>query len=227
VPALVEDEMNESIMATPSKRTYLPAAGRDSLLPLYDLMTRLMGADQARIGVLDRAQIRPGHRVLDVGCGTGSLLIQLKRLYPQTDAVGLDPDPKALARARRKAAVAAISIHLDQGFGDELPYPEASFDRVLSSLMFHHIPTDEKCKTLRAIRRVLKPGGEFYMLDFEGPEKGTHGILSRLLHSNQRLQDNSESRVLRFMTEAGFAEPKKVGHREMFFGHIAYYKAIA
>jgi len=133
----------------------------------------------------------------------------------------------ALARASRKAERAAVSIQFDQGFGDELPYPEASFDRVLSSLMFHHVPTDEKGKTVRAIRRVLKPGGEFHMLDFEGAEKGAHGILSRLLHSSKGLKDNSESRVLHFMTEAGFAEPKKVGHREMFFGHIAYYQAIA
>jgi ubiquinone/menaquinone biosynthesis C-methylase UbiE len=219
--------MKDSAMMTNSRRTYLPAAGRDRFLPLYDLMTKLMGADQARRGLLDQAQIRPGHRILDIGCGTGSLLIQLKRLYPGTDVVGLDPDAKALARARRKAARAAVSIQLDRGFGDELPYPDGSFDRVLSSLMFHHVPTDEKGKTVRAIRRVLKTGGEFHMLDFEGPEKGAHGILSRLLHSSQRLKDNSESRVLQFMTEAGFAEPKKVGHREMFFGHIAYYRAIA
>ena len=219
--------MKESTMATPSKRTYLPAAGRDRYLPLYDVMTRLMGADQTRRGLLDQAQIRPGHRILDIGCGTGSLLIQLKQFYPGTDVVGLDPDPKALARASRKAERAAVSIQFDQGFGDELPYPEASFDRVLSSLMFHHVPTDEKGKTLRAIRRVLKPGGEFHMLDFEGPENGAHGLLSRLLHSSKGLKDNSESRVLHFMTEAGFAEPKKVGHREMFFGHIAYYQAIA
>ncbi len=218
--------MKES-MALQSQRTYLPAAGRDSLLPLYDLMTKLMGADRARRRLLDQAQIRPGHRILDIGCGTGSLLIQLKRLHPETDVVGLDPDSKALARARRKAASAAVSIQLDQGFGDELPYPDASFDRVFSSLMFHHIPTDEKGKTLREIRRVLKPGGEFHMLDFEGPEKGAHGLLSRLLHSSQRLKDNSENRVLNFMTEAGFAGPKKVAHRETFFGHIAYYLAIA
>src|SRR5712692_8584902 len=119
--------MKESIIATPSKRTYLPAAGRDSFLPVYDLMTKLMGADQARRGLLDQAQIRPGHRILDIGCGTGSLLIQLKRLYPGTDVVGLDPDPKAFARARRKAAPAPVRIPLDQGFGDELPYPDASF----------------------------------------------------------------------------------------------------
>jgi ubiquinone/menaquinone biosynthesis C-methylase UbiE len=219
--------MKDSVMMANSRRTYLPAAGRDSLLPLYDLMTRLMGADQARRGLLDQAQIRPGHRILDIGCGTGSLLIQLKRFSPGTDVVGLDPDPKALALAKRKAVRAAVSIQLDQGFGDELPYHDGSFDRVLSSLMFHHIPADEKGKTVRAVRRVLKPGGEFHMLDFEGPEKGAHGILSRLLHSSKRLKDNSENRVLHFMTEAGFAEPKKVGHQEMFFGHIAYYRAIA
>src|SRR5260370_9678155 len=133
--------MKESIIATRSKRTYLPAAGRDSFLPVYDLMTKLMGADQARRGLLDQAQIRPGHRILDIGCGTGSLLIQLKRFYPGTDVVGLDPDPKALARASRKAARPPGSIHFDPGFVDAIPYPEASFDRVLSSLMLHHLPT--------------------------------------------------------------------------------------
>jgi ubiquinone/menaquinone biosynthesis C-methylase UbiE len=218
--------MKES-MALQSERTYLPAAGRDSLLPLYDLMTKLMGTDRARRRLLDQAQIRSSHRVLDIGCGTGGLTILLKRLNPETDVVGLDPDPKALALAKRKAVRAAVSIQLDQGFGDELPYPDVSFDRVLSSLMFHHVPTDEKGKTLRAIRRVLKLGGEFHMLDFEGAEKGAHGILSRLLHSAKRLKDNSESRVLHFMTEAGFAEPKKVASRAMFFGHIAYYRVIA
>src|SRR5260370_38676021 len=141
-------------------------------------MTKLMGGDQGRRGLLDQAQIRPGHRILVIGCGTGSLLIQLKRLYPGTDVVGLDPDAKALARARRKAARATVSIQLDRGFGDELPYPDGSFDRVLSSLMYHHVPTDEKGKTVRAIRRVLNTSCELHLLDFEGPEKGAHGILS-------------------------------------------------
>jgi ubiquinone/menaquinone biosynthesis C-methylase UbiE len=218
--------MKEST-ALQSQRTYLPAAGRDSLLPLYDLMTKLMGADRARRRLLDQAHIRSGHRVLDVGCGTGSLTIQLKRLNPETDVVGLDPDPKALVLAKRKAVRAAASIQLDQGFGDELPYPDGSFDRVLSSLMFHHVPTDEKGKTLRAIRRVLKPGGEFHMLDFEGPEKGAHRSLARLLHSSDRLKDNFEDRVLSFMTEAGFADPKKVASQAKIFGNIAYYRAIA
>jgi ubiquinone/menaquinone biosynthesis C-methylase UbiE len=219
--------MKELAISTQLKRTYLPAAGRDSFLPFYDLMTKLLGADQARRALIEQAQIRPGHRVLEVGCGTGSLAIQVKLLYPDTTVTGLDPDPKALSRAKRKAERATRSIQFDQGFGDQLPYLTASFDRVLSSLMFHHVPTNEKANTVREIRRVLKPGGEFHMLDFEEPENHAHGFLAHILHSSDRLKDNSENRILSFMTEAGFAEPKKLGNRKMLFGNIAYYRATA
>jgi ubiquinone/menaquinone biosynthesis C-methylase UbiE len=103
---------------TKSRRTYIPAAGHDWFLPLYDLMTKLMGADQARRALLDQAELWPVHRVLDIGCGTGSLAVLLKRLYPEVDVVGIDPDPKALARARQKAERAAVSLRFDQGFSD-------------------------------------------------------------------------------------------------------------
>jgi ubiquinone/menaquinone biosynthesis C-methylase UbiE len=117
-----------------SGKTYLPAAGRDWLLPLYDPFVKLFGGDTARRKLLDQATVRPGHHVLDIGCGTGTFATLIKGLYPDVDVVGLDPDPKALARAKRKAERAAVSIRLDQGFSDELPYPEASFDRVFSPL---------------------------------------------------------------------------------------------
>jgi ubiquinone/menaquinone biosynthesis C-methylase UbiE len=140
-----------------STRTYLPAAGHDWLLPLYDPFVKLFGGDALRRALLKQAALRPSQRVLDVGCGTGTLATMIKRLHPDVEVVGLDPDSKALARARRKVARAALSIQFDQGFADELPYPEASFDRALSSFMFHHLPPDEKGRMLRAVRRVLKP----------------------------------------------------------------------
>jgi len=93
--------------------------------------------------------------------------------------------------------------------------------------MFHHLQPDEKGKTLRAVRRVLKAGGEFYMLDFEGPEDGAHGFLAHLLHSSDRMKDNSESRVLGLMSQAGFADSKKIVRRPMLFGGVAYYRAGA
>jgi len=214
-------------MMSESTRTYLPAAGNDWSLPLYDPIVKLLGGDNARMVLLDHAALRPGYRVLDIGCGTGTLATLIKSLHPGVEVFGIDPDPKALARARRKAAEAAVSIQFDQGFGDELPYAAASFDRVFSSFMFHHLPPDEKGKTLRAVRRVLKPGGAFHMLDFEGPERGSHGVLAHLLHSGKRLKENTESRVLSVMTEAGFANPRKVHRQAMLFGHIAYFRAVA
>jgi ubiquinone/menaquinone biosynthesis C-methylase UbiE len=209
-----------------SAQTYLPAAGHDWLLPFYDPIVKLIGGEAVRRALLEQADLRPGQQVLEVGCGTGALTTVIKRLHPNVEVVGLDPDPKALSRARRKAAGAGLSIRFDQGFGGALPYPEASFDRVLSAFMFHHLPADEKAKMLREVRRILRPGGEFHMLDFEGSEDGAHGFLTHLLHSRERLRDNSESRVVSLMKQAGFADAKKVGRRAMLFARTAYYRAV-
>jgi ubiquinone/menaquinone biosynthesis C-methylase UbiE len=85
------------------RRSFLPAAGHDWFLPFYDPFVKLLGGDRARSALLDQATIRAGQRVLDVGCGTGTFAVLIKRLHPIVDVVGLDPDPKALDRAMRKA----------------------------------------------------------------------------------------------------------------------------
>ena len=210
-----------------AQKTYLPAAGWHWALPLYDPIVKLLGGEKARKALLDQAAIQPTHRVLDIGCGTGTLATLIKRRYPGVTVVGLDPDPKALARARRKAERAAVSIQFDQGFSDELPYPDASFDRVLSSFMFHHLQPDQREKTLREVRRVLAPGGSLHLLDFSGDEPHSHG-LARLFHSRHRFKDNSEGRILTLMLEAGFASAKKVMEGAQLFGimRTGYYQAV-
>ena len=214
-------------MTTTTQRTYLPAAGHHWSLALYDPFVRLLGGEAVRRVLIDQADLRPGHRILDIGCGTGTLLVRLKQRHPDVDARGLDPDPKALARATRKAHRADVSIQLDRGFSDELPYPDASFDRVFSSFMFHHLEPAARPTTLQEVRRVLKPDASFHLLDFEGPEGGT-GPITRMLHSSHRLEDNSTSRVLALMREAGFTLTRKVRDSTMFFGQmrIAFYEAL-
>ncbi|HZP17502.1 MAG TPA: class I SAM-dependent methyltransferase [Terriglobales bacterium] len=208
-------------------RAYLPAAGHDWLLPFYDPFVKLLGGDAARRALLEPAALQPGQRVLEVGCGTGTLVAMIKRGHPGVEVVGLDPDPKGLARAKRKAARERLAIQFNQGFADELPYPDRSFDRVFSFFMFHHLPLNEKLQMLREARRVLKPGGEFHMLDFEGPEDRKHGFLVRLFHSNKHLKDNSQTRVVELMEQAGLLSPEKIGRRKLLFGGIAYYRARA
>lgn len=213
-------------MSQPS-RTYIPAAGHDWALALYDPIAKLLGGDAAKRGLLDQASILPGHRVLDIGCGTGTLVIQIKQLYPDADVVGLDPDPKALARARRKATRASVSVQFDQGFADTLPYPDASIDCVLSSFMFHHLQGNEKEGMLREVRRVLRPGGTLNLLDFDGPDAGANGFLMRLPPLRHHLRDNSEGRILGLMRQTGFAGAKKIRQATMLFGglRLNYYQA--
>ncbi len=210
----------------PSQQEYLPAAGRDWALPLYDPLVRLMGVGPTRNALLEQAAIRPGQRVLEIGSGTGTLALLAKRLHPEAEVVGLDPDPKALARAKRKAAQAALPVHFDRGFSGQLPYPDASFDRVLSSFMFHHLEADERERMLREVRRVLRPAGSFHMVDFAKQEAHNHGSLVKMLHSNERLKDNSGQRIRELLSSAGLTLDK-VRNERVLFGLMAigYYRA--
>jgi ubiquinone/menaquinone biosynthesis C-methylase UbiE len=156
-----------SATANEPRKPYLLAMGHDRLLPLYDPLQRLLGMESVHRQLVDQARIQPDQRILEIGCGTGNLAILIKRLHPGAEVIGIDPDSKALARAQRKAGREALTVQLDRGFAEELPYPDASFDRVLSALMFHHLETEEKEKALDEARRVLKPGGSLHCLTSE------------------------------------------------------------
>ncbi|ADG73290.1 Methyltransferase type 11 [Cellulomonas flavigena DSM 20109] len=159
----------------PARREHLPPMGRAWLLPLYDPFSRLVGAERLHRRLLDQAALRPGERVLEIGCGTGNLLLLAHGVAPGVVTTGLDPDAAALARAARKARRRGTDVRLDLGYADALPYPDASVDVVLSSLMLHHLPEEVKVAALREARRVLRPGGRLHVLDVAGRSHG-HGL---------------------------------------------------
>jgi ubiquinone/menaquinone biosynthesis C-methylase UbiE len=208
-------------------KTYIPGMGHDRLLPLYDPLCKLLGMAKVHRPLVDHAGIRPGQRVLEIGCGTGNLALLVKRLHPDAEVVGLDPDPKALARAGRKAERDGLPIRLELGFAQELPYPDESFDRVLSSFMFHHLGPEEKEATLREVRRVLRDGGSLHLLDFGGEKVSSDGFMARLSHRNELLRDNFGDRIPSLMREAGFAEPTEVDHHvRRVLGRVTYYRSV-
>jgi ubiquinone/menaquinone biosynthesis C-methylase UbiE len=209
---------------TVDQRSYLPPMGRRWLLPLYDPLTRLAGVSRLHGGLADRATIQPGHRVLEIGCGTGNLLLTVARRHPGVEVIGIDPDPAALRRARRKAARAGLPVRLDRAFAGELPFPDGSMDRVLSSLMLHHLDDDEKTRAMHEIRRVLRPGGQLHLVDFAGtPSK--RGLGGHLFHRSPRLAGTLADRVLGTMREAGLTEVAENGHGRSRFGGYTYYRA--
>ncbi len=135
----------------------------------YDLFGRLIsfGRDKAiRQKVVQLASPSPGENVLDVGCGTGTLAIAINPRVGEGEVHGIDASPEMIEVAKEKAAKAGAEIDFQVALIEAIPFPDASFDLVTSSLMLHHLPDDLKRKGFAEIRRVLKPGGRFLAMDF-------------------------------------------------------------
>ncbi len=200
---------------------YVPAAGHDWLLPLYDPLLRfVLREDRLRREILERAEIASRDRVLDVGCGTGTQALLVKRARPDAEVVGIDGDARALARAQRKIAGAGLTIRLDEGLATALPYPDARFERVLSSLVLHHLVDDDKRRALAEIRRVLTPGGAFLLVDFGPPRTWFERAAAHLLMHAEHARANLEGRLPALLHEAGFARVEELGQRSVGFGRL-------
>ncbi len=179
---------------------YIPALRFAWLTRVYDpVLRRMMPEIALKQRLIAQTQIISGQRVLDLGAGTGTLTItiMIKQAYPDADVMGLDGDPEILALAREKAAVAGVAIRFDQGLATVLPYDDAAFDRVLSSLMLHHLTTEDKGRALREAWRVLRPGGELHVLDFGPPQNALAWLISLVFRRLELTADNIAGRLQR------------------------------
>ena len=140
----------------------------------YDFLTNILTLGQARRLrnlTVDHALLKPGESVLDVGCGTGAVTIPAKqRVGTAGRTAGIDPAPEMIAVAQHKAQRKGLEIDFRIGVIEALPYPDASFDAVTSSLMMHHLPAQVQVKGLAEIYRVLKPGGRLLIADMSSPK---------------------------------------------------------
>lgn len=201
---------------------YIPALGISALTPFYDLIQRWIVRDtRFKSRLIEQARIRPGQRILDLGCGTGTLAIMVRRAQPISDVVGLDADPRMLRVASAKAASESPSIRFDLGMAFDLPYPDASFDRVLSSLMIHHLKTPDKERAAREVYRILKPGGQLHVVDFGKPRTPYGKLVGLFLHGFEEANDNIDGRLPVIFEQAGL-KVREVGDFMTFFGSLTF-----
>lgn len=187
---------------------------------IYDFTVwlALFGKEQAfRDKVLDLARLASGESILDVGCGTGTLAIAAKHRVGPTGAVhGVDASPEMLVRAEKKAKKAGIEVLFRNTLAEALPFADAQFDAVLSTVVFHHLPRKPRLQCAREMRRVLKPGGRVLVVDFEGMADEKRTLLSHFHrpHGHVRLND-----IVSLLREAGLetVESGPVGIRDLQF----------
>lgn len=209
---------------------YIPALGFAGLTSIYDPVVRWTTREATfKSRLVEQADIRAGHRVLDLGCGTGTLTMMLKRRQPTAAIVGLDGDPEVLELAARKARAAGVEVALDRGTVDHLPYSSGSFDRVVSSLVFHHLSRDKKRAALHELFRVLRPGGQLHIADWgqpHGPVMRAAFVIVQLIDGFATTTDNVQGRLPDFMREAGFTDARESQRLRTPLGTIALYRGL-
>lgn len=200
--------------------------GYFSLARLYDPLIRFFIREKKfKNQLIQYANITPNSTVLDLGCGTGTLALMIKQACPQAQVVGLDGDPEILAIARQKIDRAGADISLDEAMSFDMPYPDREFDRVLTTLMLHHLSPENKWRTFTEVFRVLAPGGELHIADFATPHGQLGHLTSHFQAHSERLANNIKGLLPHMMTEAGFISVQYRGNISTIFGSIGFFSA--
>jgi ubiquinone/menaquinone biosynthesis C-methylase UbiE len=211
-------------MTASAEPRYVPAAGWSVFTRLYDpVIGRVMREERFRGEMLARveADLPEGGTAVDVGSGTGTFALALKRRRPDAQVVGVDGDPEILALARAKPGADAIEWR--QGIAQELPVETGSADVVTTSLVLHHLLPEDKRTALAEMKRVLKPGGRLHVADWGRP---SDPLMSGLFYIVQvadgfdRTADHRAGRLPEIIEAAGFGVVERYGRVRTAFGVV-------
>lgn len=179
--------------------------------------------------LLKAAAIKRGESILDVGCGTGTLLQSIAEEHCEVHLDGLDADPAILAIADNKLRAANISCNLVLGRSTNMPFEDATFDRVVSTLFFHHLVTTDKSATAAEIMRVLRPGGTLTIADWGRPT----GPIQRFAFYQIQLLDGFAStrghvtgELITLLSDAGFQAVDEFAYLRTVFGTMRFIRAM-
>lgn len=204
-------------------RKYIPALSFRWLTPLYDaIFEGPLSIARMRRGLLAQMGDLKDKKILDVGSGTGTMSVMIKQAFPSAQVMGLDGDPQILEIARSKARNHGLEIQFDQGMSFNLPYPDGSFDVVLTSMMLHHLTRDDKQNTAREMYRVIRPGGQLFGADFAAPRSPFGRALRPLTRRFERAAENVDGLLPILFRNAGFKD--YIETQRYFLGSISLFQ---
>lgn len=211
------------------EQRYVAALGWRPLNRLYDPAVRLtMPESRLRQLLLEQANVRNGDTVLDVGSGTGSLLMMLAERGLRAHLVGVDGDLEMLHLAQDKASRSRATPAWTAGLAFCLPFRSGAFDRVLTTLVLHHLSTHNKHRALSEIFRVLRPGGELHIADWGKPHTRLMRVAAlslMIFEPGDGTKANLQGRVPEFCATAGFCDVVQAGDLSTIFGTVTLVSA--
>lgn len=170
----------------------------------YDMVVGIISLGRERKfrqAALKQIAIEPGMKILDVGCGTGSLTIAAKQNQGvDGTVVGIDPSSNMIDLAQQKAVKAGVEVDFQVGVIEKIEFEENHFDVVLSSLMMHHLPDELKKSGLQEVYRVLKPNGTLLIVELD-PSAFS---LASLVHGHSAQLSAQLENTRRFMETTAF-----------------------
>lgn len=209
-----------------NKPNFIPALRFRWLTKLFDPFLQVtMPEKMMKDELIKQAGFKKGYRVLDLGCGTATLTVGIKNNYPEAEVSGIDIDEKILEIAKNKIDNLGLDISLKQGSAFDLPFPDEEFDRVVSSLMLHHLTTENKRRALKEGYRILRSGGEIYILDFGKPHNNLMYLISLFMRRLEETADNFKGMLPKMMDEAGFDDIQEINNYNTLFSTVTLYKA--
>ena len=213
-----------------NKKEFIPALGYDWLTGFYDLTIRLtMPEKKFRTKLIDEVEPQNDETILEFGYGTGQNIILAHERNNKTKLNGLDIDPKVKEIAEYKIKKLGFGITLDLYEGATFPYPDNSFDKVFSSLVFHQLDAETKLYCLKEIYRVLKPNGNLIIGDWGKAKSKLMRFLFyivQILDGFKTTNDNVNGLLPKFMEQAGFKNVTEKDFINTRVGTYSYYRAI-
>jgi ubiquinone/menaquinone biosynthesis C-methylase UbiE len=191
----------------------------------YDIHTSIMGLgvnqSNSRM-IIEMAKIKPGDKVLDVGCGTGNLTLTVKRyIGPSGSVYGIDASPEMIEVARKKAKHRGFEAVFEVELIEKISYPDVTFDVVISRLVIHHLPDDLKRRGFAEIFRVLKPGGLFFLSDFKPPTNPILAHVASALVGHRTMMHSNVWGIPPMLTETGFVDVISGPTRSEFLAFVS------
>ncbi|SRR6266542_1418328 len=210
--------MTEEAQATETKGRMI----RGWMARFYDAMSwvcSLGGEAKTNREIVQRAEIKAGERVLDVGCGTGAQTLPAAETAGPGNVIGIDPSPDMLERAREKGEKKGLEIDFRSAAIEKLPFADQEFDVVLSSFMLHHLPEDVMRSGFAEIQRVLKPSGRLLAVDMISGRSLVGRIIGFFGHAHR---PHALDRIKSQLGEAGFSNVEELPSKQ---GHIFFLRA--